>query len=267
MAWTPDDPSSREVRADVRPGVRVVGMISENVPRPITRGRVVAWCGSPSRIESNADGGRTQPIWWIDTVPVREDGSFEFASLPTGYLAQMYAFANDFISSQPTDAAYKICCDWFASQDQERQRNHFFRYGQVLRLAGAKSRITLDMEPAGQVRVRCVDIISGEPVAGVIVGSSPNQYTVGGGSTIFCQGQRTLDCLLEGERILKRWRQDSPYSAVTDINGEALIQNLPQGHQSFVARNDRWESRQGRHGVEAVPGKIVRLNITLQRIP
>ena len=263
LAWTPADPASREVRAEVRPGVRVLGRVSETVPRPITRGRVVAWCGSPSRRDDDAGKERREPIWWIDTVPIRGDGSFEFTSLPSGYLAQIYALANDSISSQPSDAAHKICCDWFASPDHERQRNHFFRYGQVLRLAGTSLQITLDMEPAGRVRVKCVDA-AGRPLPRVHVSAWPNQYMVGGGSTVFCTHQSSLDGLL-GKRDTDRSR-GNPFSAETDVSGEALIRNLPQGHQSFHAGNSHWRSRQ-EFGVESKLDETGTITVTMERLP
>lgn len=263
MAWTPDDPASREVRAEVRPGVRVVGKVSETVPRPITRGHVVVWCGSPSRRDEVAGKALPEPIWWIETVPIREDGSFEFPSLPSGYLAQIYALANDAISSQPSDAAYKVCCDWFAAEDRVRERSHFFRYGQVLRLVGAKLPITLDMEPAGQVRVKCVDA-TGRPLPRIHVSAWPNQYMVGGGSTVFCTRQSSLDGLRGTQP--GDWSRDNPFSAETDANGEALIRNLPQGHQSFFAGNDRWRSIQ-ECGAESKLDETRSITVPMERRP
>ena len=263
LAWTPDDPGSREVRAEVRPGVRVLGKVSDEVPRPIVRGHVVAWCGSPARREeAGGERVKTEPIWWIETVPIREDGSFEFPSLPSGYLAQIYAWANDSISSQPTDEAYKICCDWFAADDHERQRSQVFRYGQVLRLVGTKSQITLNMEPAGQVRVKCVDA-AGRPLPRVHVGAGPNQYMVGCGSTYFCTRQSSLDGL-KG-KLYRDWLNDNPFSAETDANGEALIRNLPSGHQSFHAGSHLWMSKQ-EHGAEAKAGETVEVTVVLEKV-
>ena len=261
MAWTPDDPSSRELRAEVRPGVRVLGKLSDAVPRPIVRGHVVAWCGSPSRRDADAGQERTEPIWWIETVPIREDGSFEFPSLPSGYLAQIYALANDSISSQPSDEAYKTCCEWFAVKDRERTEH--FRHGQILRLAGNKSQITLDMEPAGQARVKCVDA-TGRPLARVQVSSWPNQYMVGGGSTIFCTHQSSLDQLRGTQRT--DWWRDNPFSVETDANGEGVIRNLPKGDQSIHAGNDRWVSKQEQK-FESTPGKTTTLIMALERRP
>ena len=259
MAWSPDDPASREVRVEVRPGVRVVGKISDKVPRPITRGKVVVWCGSPARREEGANGQKPQPSWWHDHVPIAEDGTFEFSSLPSGYLAQFYAMANDWISAQPSDEAYETCCKWFA--EENHQRNDFFRYGQILRLAGGKTEITLEMEVAGQIHVKCTDP-DGRPLARIAVGCSPNQYMVGGGSTLFCIGLSSLDGLKGKPRI--NWNRDNPFSAETNTEGEALIRNLPHGNQRFYAGNTVWKIQQ-QDQVKVEPEKTTEITLRFER--
>lgn len=257
QAWDADDPESRNVKVEVRPGVRVMGKISDNVQRPIERGHVVAWCGSP--VHEEARNHQTRPIWWIDTVSIDQDGTFEFPSLPAGYMAQFFAFANDSISSQPTNEAYNTCCKWFA--EGMRNRDSFFRYGQILRLSGGKNSITIEMEPAGQVRVKCVDP-AGRPVRKVIVSSWPNQYMVGGGSTVFCGRQSTLDRLRRNSK--PDWTRESPYTVVTDDEGVALIRNLPSGQQSIFAGNQFWTGNQELK-VTSVTAKTKEITVNLRR--
>lgn len=258
IAWTPDEPASREQRVELRPGSRVEGKVSDNVARPITRGYVVAWCGSPIRKEDEAES-RTRPIFWMETASLEPDGSFVFESLPSGYLAQFYAFANDSISAQPSDADFEQCCKWFAVKNQPK--HEFFRNGQILRLAGGKSEVTIAMEPAGEVRVKCVDP-DGKPVRGVTVASWPNQFIVGAGSTVFCDRRSSLAGL---SKTLEpyNWRKTSPFVVDTDADGVAVIQNLPAGEWSFHASNDAWVSPEV--DAKSVPGSPAELVIKLKR--
>jgi hypothetical protein len=258
QAWSPDDAASREVRVEVRPGVRVVGKVSENVPRPIKKGRVVVWCGSPARSEQDQPKHR-RAAWWIDTVPIAEDGSFVFDSLPSGYLAQFYAIADDWISSPPTDEAFETSCKWFS--EQNRERNQVFRYGQVLRLAKGETELSLEMERGGQMRVKCVDS-EGNPLPRIFVTSWPNQYIVGGGSTVFCMRQSSLEGL-RGKSTVD-YERDNPFVAETDETGAALIRSVPPGQQSVYGGNVVWRSRQPVHA-EVKSDQTSELTMTLQR--
>jgi hypothetical protein len=242
LAWDPDDPSSRTVFAEIRPGVRVKGKVSDDVPRPIKRGHVLAWCGSTARNEAvkGAPIARKQPIWWTEWTEIKEDGSFEFPSLPAGYLAQVYAIANDWISAQPTDEALDACKKWFLKSDV--QLEGFYRYGQVLRLAGAESSMTIEMEQAGQVKVKCIDP-KGTPLRRVFLSSWPNQQTVSGGATVFCIRSSTKESIIDRRRKIN-WEKVNPFTAETDDNGEAIIHSLPEGKQLVFASNNNWISKQ-----------------------
>eukprot|EP00456_Euglypha_rotunda_P092311 TRINITY_DN971_c0_g1_i9.p1 TRINITY_DN971_c0_g1~~TRINITY_DN971_c0_g1_i9.p1 ORF type:complete len:473 (+),score=80.39 TRINITY_DN971_c0_g1_i9:467-1885(+) len=259
-AWTPEDPASRERRLEVRVGTRIQGRISENVMRPIERGHVVAWCGSPVR-KNGQEQKNSSPIFWLETATIEVDGTFVFDSLPSGYLAQFYAFANDSISAQPTDAAYELACKWF--NVEAREKHVVFRYGQTLRLVGSKSDLTIEMEPAGKVRIKCVDP-DGNPVRGVTVSSWPNQFIVGAGSTVFCDRRSSLSSLQQ-TGLKYDWRETSPYVAKTDSDGIAIICNLPAGNQSFMASSDLWTS--DHLNAEAVLDVPAEAEIKLQRIP
>ena len=266
LAWTPDDPTSLERRVEVRAGVRVLGKVSDNVARPIERGHVVAFCGSRVHREEGDDRPQGQPIFWIETVPIAKDGSFEFAALPSGYLAQFYAFANESISAQPADEAYETCCNWFAVPNKNRNPQvvrQAVRHGQILRLTGGKSEFTLEMEPAGRVRVTCVDP-DGRPLTGIDVSSFPIQFMVGDGSTIFCSRQSSLEQLRGIKR--KDWRESNPYIATTNSEGTALIRNLPAGKQSFFAYNHRW-TLAAEMQVKSVADETTDVTMTLQRRP
>lgn len=236
-AWSPNDPDSLTAFVPIQPGVKVVGRISENVARPIVRGQVVVWCGSPIRKEEGVDNDRASPIWWTDVAKIQEDGTFEFPSLPSGFLAQFYAYANDSISMQPSDEAYEKCCEWFTQQSQ--QRHLAFRYGQVVRLAGRTTKVAIEMEPGHQVTIRCVDS-NGKPLAGIDVYTNPNQFIVGAGSNIFCTGFSTVD-ILRGKRDVFR-RRSSIYHEKTNDDGLAVLRNMPEGNFSLGATSRSWQT-------------------------
>jgi hypothetical protein len=259
IAWDPDDPASHQIKVEVRPGVRVKGKISDEVPRPIKWGHVVAWCGSPGHEDAVNVRGRREPIWWIDWTEVKEDGTFEFTSLPSGYLAQVFAIANDWISAPPTDEAFETCAKWFSKKNE--QRNEFFRLGQIQRLAGIQSSMTIEMEKSGQARIKCVDP-DGRPLRRISVYSWPNQYTVAGGSSVFCRRASSLDSILgRGEGY--DWAKSSPYSAVTNDDGEAVIRNLPEGKQPLSAGGSNWVLQQTEN-VEVDLEKTAEITLTLQ---
>lgn len=259
LAWTPDDPTTRERLVEVRTGTRVEGKVSDDVPRPIRRGHVVACCGSPKHA-GDEQILNWRPIYWSETVPIGPNGTFVFESLPSGYLVQFYAFANDFISAQPTDDAYQTCCRWFG---EAPSRNDIFRYGQILRLTGGHNEMTIQMEPAGEVRVKCIGP-DGQPLRGIFIATSPNQYLVGGGSNVFCSTRSSLSGLLvpSGKRDP---RESSIYTARTGEDGMATIRNLPTGEQTIVAGSPLWvgDAAEARSN----PGRPAELVLELRRRP
>ena len=264
QAWTPDDPASRERLVPVHPGVRVVGTISNEVPRPIHRGYVVVWCGSPARADEEGKRSAVRPVWWMDYAPIAKDGSFEFPSLPAGTLGQFYAYANDSISTQPSDEAYETCCKWFGLEVEKRHPS--FRYGQVLRIVRGKPELTIEMELAGQARVQCTDG-KGRPLKGIAVSSWPNQYIVSGGSTIFCTLLSSRDLLRDEFRMgMKELWKTTPYFCETGEDGIALVRNLPPGKESIYAEGETWGMKMNEEpSIVSEPGETAQLTIVLER--
>jgi hypothetical protein len=244
QSWSPDDPASREVRVEVHPGVRVVGKLSDDVERPIERGRVVAWCGSPIKKEIEGNPPSNESLSWVETASIAKDGTFEFPSLPAGYMAQFYAFANDSVSAQPTDEEYETCCRWFAANSLRRSET--VRFGQVRHLVGEKIEFTLEMEPAGQIQVKCINA-EGHPVAGVDVWASAAQVMVPNSSTDFCLPVSTAAGLRNSDIEYMNFKINS-FWATTNTDGIALIRSLPAGKMNVRAENSRWK----REKIEAV---------------
>lgn len=238
VAWNPDEPDTAEQRVEVRKGTRIEGRLSDEVPRPIQQGHVVVWCGSPVRTDDQNPQQHSRPIFWQATAEIADDGTFIFESLPTGYLAQFYAMADNFITTQPTDTALEQANKWFATTNNSRV--DWMRYGHVFRLAGNRTEILLPMERAGEATITCLDP-DGRPVSDVYVSSWPNQIVVGAGSTVFCNRISSED-RIRSPGLTVDWRMSNPYSAITGPDGKAFIRNLPARKQSFLAENDHWVS-------------------------
>ena len=72
--------------------------------------------------------------------------------------------------------------------------------------------------------------------------SWPNQYMVGGGSTIFCSHASTLEWLNGNGWTTSR--REEIFTAYTNQNGEAILKNMPPGKEQVVAGSKRWKSKQ-----------------------
>jgi hypothetical protein len=68
-----------EVTTQLEPGIRLAGRLADDMPRPIKDARIYVYV-------SSEDHGPLSKLTWSDWRPVHEDGSFEFASLPKGYV-------------------------------------------------------------------------------------------------------------------------------------------------------------------------------------
>ena len=214
---------------------------------------------SPKQQLTAIEQNRSSPIWWRETVSIRNDGTFEFPSLPAGYLAQFFAIADDYVSSQPTDDAYEKCVNWF--NETERGRHLSFRYGQVLRLVGKQQNLVLDMEQAGRVQVKCVDQ-QGHPLNGIKVASWPNQYIVGAGATIFCEFRSSVNQLRGWDWF--RSRDSNPYQVLTNANGEATLLSMPKGQRGLVTDDPFWKC-QADLNVNVTAGKTETVLLELER--
>jgi hypothetical protein len=68
-----------EVNSSLQPGIRLAGRVADEVPRPVKNAHVYVYVTSE---ESGTEGRLT----WSDSAPLRDDGSFEFPSLPPGHV-------------------------------------------------------------------------------------------------------------------------------------------------------------------------------------
>ena len=200
--------SERDV--SLKPAVRVIGKLSENVPRPVSNGRVVA--------RSLSDSSKTNGTMWIDWAPVAEDGSFVFEAWPDGIDIQLIALCDGFIatSGRATSKELEFPKDGY-------HRPHAFDIG--------KSEIVVPMMPLVPVKVTVTDE-NDAPVSGLDVATSPNVGWWNYGSQIYAihlvQG-RNLVREREYQKVI-----ESPFPSLfrglTDSRGQVTFQLPPDMH-------------------------------------
>lgn len=193
---------------EVYAGIRLTGKISDNVPRPIRDGQVMA-LQAPMPMEDPQNLG-IATLRWGDWVPIREDGSFEFVSLPRSGKIQMIAK-----------------CDGFVGKADDRG----FTIGESFEIDERETKVTLEMEPTIDVEIAVTDK-AGLPISGASVGFNPNQLWAGWGSQILGERWKSMDDVVarldRSKSVPEGEREYSGYMSETDAGGIARIQNLPE---------------------------------------
>jgi hypothetical protein len=242
----------RKIDVTMQPGVRVRGVLSENVPRPVRAGRVSACSLVP------ADAARDR-VEWLTWAPVQSDGTFTIERWPADEPIQLIALCEGFIATSGS-APEEV------KNPPDPKKDPFGR-PQVFRTNGEKQ-IELAMTPLVQCGVTAVDE-DDKPVAGVPVRSWPNVGWWNSGSQIYCHP------LVRGERLLRERDHNKaideafpqPFKAETDARGQATIE-LPAGHEELVIASEVYElpvflgSRDVK--IELTPGETTEMVLRLQ---
>ncbi|MFO0922451.1 MAG: hypothetical protein U0905_08205 [Pirellulales bacterium] len=231
----------------LKPGMRLSGKLSENVPRPVEDGIVLAFC-TPKPIEAVA-GERPDVVRWATSTSIQADGSFTFASLPDSGNLQLIALAKGWI----------IQCE-------ERSKNQW-TVGQLLTADEARESmpIILPMEETGDLAVRLVDP-KGEPVIGATIETWPNQFVVGAGSTILGKRWDTLErieAMIQSRPLELPKQNGDRFTSVTDKHGIAILRNLPIGTGlalTVIDSNYRLPTREDR--LQDFPYRLLKPGIT-----
>jgi len=196
------------------PGTRVSGELSDNVPRPVKAGYVIATCAPKPEESSYAE--KDPSLVWHDWTEVRDDGTFEFASLPRGGEMQLIAVCDGWLSSTIPPAPNRST------------------QGQLFQLDKGEAQFepTLEMEPTGTLELT-VHGPDGEPLSEGEVGSWPNQLYLKGGSTLLGSRYKSIEIfksqlLPPQERQPARPRRDlvMPYHGKL-VNGKVTLKGLP----------------------------------------
>ena len=204
----------------IKPGFRLSGRLSDNVPRPVKNGSILANCYP--KPAGRVWGDDNPSLNWTTVATVHEDGSFDFSSLPRGGRIQILA----------------VCDGWAISDDSQQNS---IKDGRLIEFTdleidedGVCNNYELPMEPTGTVIVT-VKKPDGSPLAGSSVSTNPNQRMYLGGTSIFGQFYESIDGVRyeisgeESDGIVSRRHANKAvaYHGVTDEKGQFTIRGVP----------------------------------------
>ena len=237
----------------MRSGTKVHGVLSDNVPRPV-KGYVVATSVPLPAGDSWSE--KDPSLAWHDWVEVRQDGSFEFESLPRSGTLQLIA----------------ICEGWLSTTISDDPAAGNLVVGQVFEIDGDEHSVVVEMEPTGTLEVSLVTEDE-KPITGGQVSSWPNQHYLKGGNTLLGQRFRSAlqiqNQLAPIEKRIDHPDLDMQFPFIQDVgpDGTATLKGLPVGyrgslyltHQHFVleAGGQRGEIQYTLDSVEPVSQKLV----------
>jgi hypothetical protein len=240
----------RSETLELRPTARIVGKLSDNVPRPVKNGRISART-VPRQLEG-------EHVLWISWTPIAEDGTFSFNAWPASEDAQIIALCDGFIAE--SGAAPSVA--------KQPPAHDPFSRPQVFTPASFAQPIELQMTALVNCEVEAVDQ-QGKPVVGAKIFSYPNVGWWNGGSQVYCTP------LVRGERLLRERKFEAavehdapfPFVATTDADGRATL-HLPVGNEDLYVESDDYElpvvRGRRRHEVTLAAGETVRVQLVLQ---
>lgn len=194
----------------------IEGKLSDNVPRPIRKGRVALLTLPPA----DANNMRVE---WFTWVPVRADGGFTIHGWPPGEAIQAIALCDGYIGESgeaPKEAA--------GPKRNYQNRPQVFREGDT---------VEIQMTPMVDWLITAVDE-GNQPVSGIEIHSSPNIHWWNGGSQIYAGSLARSEVFIQKPSDLNLAIDDArnPFRGTTDVNGKTTIQ-LPTGNQRLAVHN------------------------------
>ena len=199
------------------PGTKIVGTLSDNVPRPVKNGYIIATSAPKPAGDSYDD--KDPSLTWHDWTEIKEDGTFELASIPRGGELQIIG----------------ICDGWLSSTNIP-EANNFFIMGQLFKLDKDEPQIelTLEMEQTGSLELTVL-----QPDGSVLnegeISSWPNQSYLKGGSTLLGERYRSIKSVeyqlmtIEEQSVPRRERDRKfPYQGKI-VDGKVTLTGLPIG--------------------------------------
>jgi hypothetical protein len=243
---------SKRIDLPMHSSLRIEGALSDNVPRPVRRGRIKL---ETLRPRSTVRDG----ITWFTWVPVLPDGTFVIDGWPADERLQLIALCDGYIATSGK-----------APDVVERPPDPIkdsFNRPQVF-AAESNARIKVAMIPLVPCAITAVDE-DNKAIAGVKVSSWPNVGWWNDGSQIYCAP------LARGERLLRvREYQEAidesvppPFTGITDEKGFLTLE-LPTGRERLSVSSEIYElpaflgHRDMR--VELTPGKTTEAVLRLQ---
>jgi hypothetical protein len=225
----------------MKPAVRVVGRLSDDVPRPVKGGRVVA---------EIIDGSDWWTKWsWRVSAEIAADGSFALSSLPANENLQIIALCDGWVSRSPSAQEVSEYAEKFqwAGLNYQGPDPSGPVYPQLRRAGATTTDVAVPMDPTAVCEVQVVDE-NNQPIANAEVHFWPNQYFFNAGSNIVGEGR---DSITDIRTELKSGKYEKPsldrryvrFSATTGPDGKAVITNLPAGELTDGAPpREKWFS-------------------------
>lgn len=203
----------------LKPGTRVEGKLSNNVPRPIKNGFAIT-CTAP-KPAGDSYSQEDPSLTWTEWSPINEDGSFVLKSIPPSGKVQIIA----------------VCDDWVSITEPKHQA---FVKGQLFDIDDAVLHPIVEMEETGTLEVS-VSLPSGEALTSGRVSSWPNQQYYLGGSTILGRRYNTMRLIENqirpmGEKEDINWRErfETQFSDQPIENGKVVLKGLPIGMSDSI---------------------------------
>lgn len=227
------------------PGTKIIGNLSDNVPRPVKEGIAIVTCAP--KPAGNSYGDENPSCVWHDWAAIREDGTFELESLPRGGEMQIIVVCDGWLSKTivppPKDNG---------AQEQVFPNSQV--QGQIFELDkdDAQKEVTIVMEPTGTIELTVLDP-DGNPLNEGAVGGSPNQFYLKGGATLLGRHYRSIEgiesqLLPPKERKINRQPRDVkfPFNGKL-VDGKVTLKGFPIGvgdslalmHPKFVFQGER----------------------------
>ena len=242
------------------PGTKILGSLAGNVPRPVKNGYVIA-TSAPKPAE-NSYGEKDPSLTWHDWTEIKEDGTFELASIPRGGDLQVIG----------------ICDGWLSSTNIPEANGHFIM-GQLFKLDKDNPQIelTLEMEQTGSLELTVLQP-DGSPLNEGEISSWPNQLYLKGGSTLLGMRYRSLQLVEtqllpvgEQSRPRRESERQLPYQGKV-VDGKVTLTGLPIGYsESLVLQHPKWilksDEAEGQVGfkLDSAEPKIMMLSATLPK--
>lgn len=208
------------------PPRKIVGKLSDNVPRPVKNGRVKAESLPLTDDDQKGECG------WFSWAPVAEDGTFEIKAWPEDEGIQLIALCDGYVAKWG---------DPPAGIEEERRGLRRPQVCSVEELNEGGGDVEIQMEPMILCKVTAVDQ-QGEPIAGVKVMSYPNVCWWRGGSQVYCSPLVRCERLFVERDYMKAIDDDfsQPFTATTDDLGRCQLE-LPAGGERLYAEHDKFE--------------------------
>lgn len=232
----------RNVR--IKPGTRVVGSLSDNVPRPIRNGFAITT--TVPKPAANSWNKTNPSLTWSEWTTIAADGTFKLKSVPRSGKIQIIA----------------VCDDWVSSSVP---KHHFFVKGQLFDVNADEINPILQMEQTGSVEAS-ITTPDGKPLQSGSITSSPNQQYYKGGANLLGTLINTMMMIENQIRPLDKkqaidWLRDQPklpFSECPVKNGKAIVAGFPVNtkHSIVLHHSDyRLDTKAGEAFVGSEPGE------------